>query len=159
MVNSRTLQAATFITLNGQKLEEVDSSTSTKDVKTNLSLDASAMTRLNVIWKGNSISFPVKLKLFKSLVVSILLYGCESWTLTADLETRIQAFEHTAAEDSCTSRTQSIGRMRSSDNKSPIKQARATPCHGQATETGLEWPHLPSGLPGQDHVARHSKGK
>ncbi len=36
----------------------------------------------------------MKLKLYKSLVVSILLYGCESWTLTAYLETRIQAFEH-----------------------------------------------------------------
>ena len=42
-----------------------------------------------------SISFPVKLKLFKSLVVCILLYGYESWTLTADLERRIKAFEHT----------------------------------------------------------------
>ena len=41
------------------------------------------------------ISFPVKLKLFKSLAVSILLYGCESWTLTADLSRRIKAFEHT----------------------------------------------------------------
>ena len=30
------------------------------------------------------------------LVVSILLYGCENWTLTADLERRrIQAFERT----------------------------------------------------------------
>ena len=40
------------------------------------------------------ISFPVKLKLFKSLVVSILLYGWKGWTLTADLERRIQTFEH-----------------------------------------------------------------
>ncbi|KAK2193731.1 hypothetical protein NP493_7g03007 [Ridgeia piscesae] len=53
------------------------------------------MTRLNVIWKSNSISFPVKLKLLNSLVVSILLYECESWTFTADLERRIQAFVHT----------------------------------------------------------------
>ena len=39
--------------------------------------------------------FPVKLKLFKSLVVSILLYGCKCWTITADLKRRIQAFEDT----------------------------------------------------------------
>ena len=31
---------------------------------------------------------------YKSLVLSMLLYGCESWTLTADLERRIQAFEN-----------------------------------------------------------------
>ncbi len=35
-----------------------------------------------------------KFKLYKTLVLSILMYGCESWTLTADLERRIQAFEH-----------------------------------------------------------------
>ena len=29
----------------------------------------------------------------RSLVVSIFLYACESWTLTAELETRMQAFE------------------------------------------------------------------
>ena len=41
-----------------------------------------------------SISFSTKFKLNKSLVLSILLYGCESWTLKADLERRIQAFEN-----------------------------------------------------------------
>ena len=29
----------------------------------------------------------------RSLVISIFLYACESWTLTADLEKRTQAFE------------------------------------------------------------------
>ena len=34
----------------------------------------------------------VKFKLYKSLVTSILLYGCETWTLLADSETIVQAF-------------------------------------------------------------------
>ena len=34
-----------------------------------------------------------KFKLYKSLVTSILLYGYETWTLLADSEKRIQAFE------------------------------------------------------------------
>ena len=29
----------------------------------------------------------------RSLVISIFLYACESWTLTAELEKRTQAFE------------------------------------------------------------------
>ena len=106
MVTSRTQQAATSITLNGQTLEEVDSfkyfgstlkkdGSSTKEVKTRLNLIASATMRHNVIWMTNSVSFPVKLKLFKSLVISILLHGCESLALTADLERCIQAFEST----------------------------------------------------------------
>ena len=31
---------------------------------------------------------------YRSLVLSVLLHGCESWTLTADLERRIQVFEN-----------------------------------------------------------------
>ena len=58
-----------------------------------MGLAISAMSRLNNIWKSNVISFPTKIKLFKALVVSILLYGCESWTLTAETERRIEAFE------------------------------------------------------------------
>ena len=34
------------------------------------------------------------MKLYKSLVLSVLLYGCETWTLNAELEKRIQAFEN-----------------------------------------------------------------
>ena len=41
----------------------------------------------------NAISFANKFKLYKSLVNSILLYGCETWTLLADSEKRIQTFE------------------------------------------------------------------
>ena len=37
--------------------------------------------------------FCSKFKLYKSLVLSIALYGCESWTLSAELEKRIQTFE------------------------------------------------------------------
>ena len=33
------------------------------------------------------------MKLMCSLVISIFLYACESWTLTAELETRTQAFD------------------------------------------------------------------
>lgn len=105
LVNSRTHQTPTNIRMNGQRLEEVDNfkylgsslskdGSSSIEVKGRLGLAMSAMTRLNIIWKSNAICFPVKLKLYKTLVVSICLYGCESWTLTADLERRIQAFEH-----------------------------------------------------------------
>ena len=34
-----------------------------------------------------------KIRLMRSLVASIFLYACESWTLTAELQRRIQAME------------------------------------------------------------------
>ena len=40
----------------------------------------------NMIWRCNTISFASKFKLFRSLVTSILLCGCETWTMLADSE-------------------------------------------------------------------------
>ena len=68
--------------------------TSLKEVKIRLAQVHSAMTRLAILWKNNAISFRTKIKLYISFVLSILLYGCESCTLTADLERRTQALEN-----------------------------------------------------------------
>ena len=86
------------------EVEDVDSitypgSTLTEDVipqeiKRRLTLATSAMTGLNVIWRSNPISLLIKLKLFWSLLISILLHGCQSWTLTVDMEHRIQTFRY-----------------------------------------------------------------
>ena len=92
--------------MNGQRLEDVTSfkylgailckdGTCSAEVSFKIALRAmAAMARLNRIWWLNTISFTSKFKLYKSLVTSILLYGCETWTLLADSEKkRIQAFE------------------------------------------------------------------
>ena len=52
-----------------------------------------ALTKLKLIWRDNNISLESKVKLMRSLVISIFLYACESWTLTAELEKRTHAFE------------------------------------------------------------------
>ena len=45
-----------------------------------------ALTKLKPIWRNNNVSLGSKVKLMRSLVISIFLYACESWTLTAELE-------------------------------------------------------------------------
>ena len=52
-----------------------------------------ALTKLKSIWRDNSISLGSKVKLMRSLVISIFLYASESWTLSAELKKRTQAFE------------------------------------------------------------------
>ena len=52
-----------------------------------------AFTKLKPIWRDNKISLRSKVKLMCSFVISIFLNACESWTLTAELEKRMQAFE------------------------------------------------------------------
>ena len=92
------------ISMNGQNLEEVTSfnylgaplykgGTYVAEVRTRIASAMAAMARLNRIWRCNTISFASKFKLYNCLVTSILLSGCETWTLLADCEKRIQAFE------------------------------------------------------------------
>ena len=50
-----------------------------------------AFTRLKPVWIDLSIFLSSKIQLMHSLVTSIFLYACESWTLTADLQGRIRA--------------------------------------------------------------------
>ena len=52
-----------------------------------------ALTRLKPVPNDRSISFSSKIRLMRSLVKSIFLYACELWTLTAELQKRIQAME------------------------------------------------------------------
>ena len=54
---------------------------------------AASLTRLKPVRNDRSISLSSKIRLMRSLVTSILLCTCESWTLTAELQRRIQAME------------------------------------------------------------------
>ena len=44
------------------------------------------------VWKSPHISIATKVKLFNTTCVSILLYGCESWVISQDMENKINAF-------------------------------------------------------------------
>ena len=62
------------------------------EVLSRIAQATAALTKLKPIWRDN-ISLGSKVKLMRSLAISIFLYACESWTLTAELEKRTQAFE------------------------------------------------------------------
>ena len=90
------------IKVKGQKLGTVtsfkyfgavDSDGSKPEVLSRIAQATAALTKLKPIWRDNNISLGSKVKLMRSLVISIFLYACESWTLTAELEKRTQAFE------------------------------------------------------------------
>ena len=52
-----------------------------------------AATKLKVIWNDKNIAISSTISLMRSLAMSIFLYECETWTITADIERRIQALE------------------------------------------------------------------
>ena len=91
------------IEVNGQKLETVTSfkylgsviadEGSKPDILSRVAQTTAALTRLKPVWIDKRISLSSKIRLMRSLVTSIFLYPCESWTLTAELQRRIQAME------------------------------------------------------------------
>ena len=64
-----------------------------KDVARRKQLATVALDKLNNVWiKGNKLKTSTKIKLYKSLVKSILLYNCGTWALTLTAEERLNAY-------------------------------------------------------------------
>ena len=63
------------------------------EILSRIAQTTAAFSRLNIIWRDKNISLASKIKLIRTLILSIFLYTCESWPLTAELERRIQALE------------------------------------------------------------------
>ena len=93
----------TGIKVNGQKLETVTNfkyqgsvipdEGSKPEILSRITQTTAALTRLKPVWNDRGMSLSSKIRLMRSNVTSIFLYACESWTLTAELQTRIQAME------------------------------------------------------------------
>ena len=62
------------------------------DFKRRKSLAWRAFWKLEQLWKSPHISITTKVKLFNTTCVTILLYGCESWAISQDMENKISAF-------------------------------------------------------------------
>ena len=103
LMTNNTSGINTEIKVNGQKLETVTSfkylgpvitdEGSKPKILSRLTQTTAALTRLKPVWNDRSISLSSKIQLMHSLVASIFLYACESWTLTARLQRRRQAME------------------------------------------------------------------
>ena len=81
------------VTVNNQQLEEVDEftylgskvSTDCDSVLPRLSMAKQAFGILNPVWKSTKFNFRTKIRIFKSNVLSVLLYGRECWKVTREI--------------------------------------------------------------------------
>ena len=51
------------------------------EIKRHLLLGRKVMTHLDSILKNRDITLPTKVRLVKAMVFSVVMYGCESWTI------------------------------------------------------------------------------
>jgi hypothetical protein len=96
-------KAATSIEVGSEIIEEVEDFTYLgsiisgeegvlKDVTSRVSKARSVFVRLSKIWRSSSTTTETKLKIFSSMVKPVLLYGCESWTVTEGIKHKLQVF-------------------------------------------------------------------
>ena len=63
------------------------------EIKRCLLLGRKVMTNLDGILKSRDITLPTKVHLVKAIVFSVVMFGCESWTVKKAEHRRIDAFE------------------------------------------------------------------
>ena len=103
LMTNNTSGINTEIKVNGQKLETVTSfkylgsvitdEDSKPGILSRIAQTTAALTRLKPVWIDRSISLSSKIRLMRFLVTAIFMHACESWTLKAELQRRIQAME------------------------------------------------------------------
>ena len=103
LMTNNTSGINTEIKVNGQKLETVTSfkylgslitfEGSKLEILFRIAQTKAALTRLKPVWNDRSISLSSMIQLVCSLVTSIFLYACESWTLTAELQRKYKPWK------------------------------------------------------------------
>ena len=63
------------------------------EIKRRLVLGRKAMTNLGSILKSRDVTLPTEVHLLKAMIFSIIMYGCEIWTIKKAEHQRIDAFE------------------------------------------------------------------
>ena len=85
------METVTEFTFLGSRIT-VDSDCS-HEIKRCLLLGRKAMINLDSIVKNRDITLPTKVHLVKAIVIPVVMYGCESWTIKQAERQRIDAFE------------------------------------------------------------------
>ena len=63
------------------------------EIKKRIATAKDAFQKLSLILKNRNISMTTKFRVLKTYVWSTLTYGCECWTITSDIEKKIEAAE------------------------------------------------------------------
>ena len=90
-IDGETVETVADFILGGYKIT-ADGDCS-HEIKRRLLLGRKFMTNLDSILKSRDITLPTKVHLVKAMVLPMVMYGCESWTVKKAECQRIDAFE------------------------------------------------------------------
>ena len=78
-IDGKTVETVSDFILGGSKIT-ADGDYS-HEIKRRLLLERKVMTNLDSIFKSRDVTLPTKVRLVKAMVLSVVMYGCESWTV------------------------------------------------------------------------------
>lgn len=95
---------ACCIKIGGKQVEQVDAffylgslitedAECAREIRTRLGRGREVMGTLKTIWKSHGIPITTKLRIWRTLVWPVAMYGCEGWTIKRSDEERINGFE------------------------------------------------------------------
>ena len=90
-IDGETVEAVSDFILGGSKIS-ADGNCS-HEIKSPLLLGRKLMTNLDRILKNRDITLPTKVRLVKAMVLPVVMYGCESWTVRKAERRKMDAFE------------------------------------------------------------------
>ena len=68
----------------------------TPEIRRRIGMASSTMGQLSRVWNQQRLATRTKIRIFRSCVLSVLLYGSETWTLQREDERRLNAFSTTS---------------------------------------------------------------
>ena len=88
----------------GEKIKQVDSfkylgftitpnAKCDTEIKKRIAIAKDTFSKMKTVFTNRNISLPTKFNTLRTYVWSVLIYGCECWTLTPELERRLEAAE------------------------------------------------------------------
>ena len=148
-IDGETVETVSDFILGGSKITaDVDCS---HEIKRRLLLGRKVMTNLDSIFKSRDITLPTKVHLVRAMVLSVVMYGCENWTVKKAECWRIDAFELW-----CWRRLKEIQLVHSEGNQPRDFFGR----NNAKAETPVLWtPHAKSWLIGKDSDAGRDWGQ
>ena len=90
-IDGETVEAVSDFIFLGSKI--TSGGDFSNEIKRHLLLGRKVMTNLDNILKRRDITWPTKVHLVKAMVFSVVMYGCEGWTVSKAECRKIDAFE------------------------------------------------------------------
>jgi hypothetical protein len=70
-----------------------------EEIKSRLNSGSACYRSVKILLPSRLLSRNLKIKLYKTIILQVVLYGCETWSLTLREEHRLRVFENGAEEN------------------------------------------------------------